>query len=103
MKVLLLIVSLVLFFGPLRRPLFGNGRARFSIPAMVGFIIGLGIVFFATCGLGVPSGVIILIGPLAGLVMACLFGAEIKRWCDQVFGPRQQQQPQRRPRQRPRQ
>ena len=100
MKVLLLIVFSVLFLGPLRRPLLRT--ARFSIPAMVGFVIGLGIVLFATCGLGVPSGVIILIGTLAGLVMACLFGAEIKRWCDQVFGPRQQQRPQRRPRQQPR-
>ena len=99
MKVLLLIVFSVLFLGPLRRPLLRT--ARFSIPAMVGFVIGLGIVLFATHGLGVPSGVIILIGPLAGLVMACLFGAEIKKWCEQVFGPRQQR-PQRRPRQQPR-
>jgi len=103
MKLLLLIVSLVLFFGPLRRPLFGNGRARFSIPALFGFLVCFVAIVVSATMAGVPPQMAILFGVPAAFLFAALFTAEISRWCNRVFGPRQQQRPQRRPRQQPRQ
>ena len=88
MSVFFLIIVLVLFLGPLRRPFLRN--ARFTIPATVGFFTGFGIIIMAARASGVLRGEVVLLGLLAAIVFACLFGEELKKLCDRVFGPKQQ-------------
>lgn len=90
MNVFILIVIIVFLLGPLRRPLLRS--ARFTIPAMVGFLVCFAIIVASATMGGAPSEVAVLFGLPAAFLFACLFGAEIKKWCDRVFGPRQQQQ-----------
>lgn len=90
MGVFLLIVLIVLLIGPLRRPLLHN--ARFSIPFIVGFLACFAAVFVSATMAGAPPQAVVLFGLPAAFLFACLFGAEIKKWCDGVFGPGQHQQ-----------
>lgn len=93
MSVLFLILLLVLFTGPFRRPLFGNGRARFSIPALFGFAASFAVIVVSATMAGVPPRMAALFGLLAAFLFAGLFAAEIGGWCNRVFGPRHQQPP----------
>lgn len=86
MSVFLLIVVIVLLVGPLRRPLLRN--ARFTVPALLIFLVSFAVIVASATMGGAPSQLAVLFG----LPAACLFGAEIKKWCDRIFGPRQQQQ-----------
>lgn len=83
MKILLLLLLLALFLGPLRRPYLRN--ARFSIPATVGAAGGLVLGFYLVGRAGAP--------PFLALVLAAAlgvsFGEAVAGWCDKVFGPRE--------------
>lgn len=85
MKSLLLITVIILCLGPLRR------NARFFIPAAFGLFIGFGVGFFAARMAGLPEGLAGLVGLATAIGLACSLGEAFKRWCDRVFGPRQQQ------------
>lgn len=91
MSVFFLIVLLILLLGPLRRSLLRH--ARFTVPAMIAFPVSFAIIYASATAGGAPSQAVVLFALPAAFLFACLFGAEIKRWCDRVFGPRQQQQP----------
>ena len=89
-SVLLLIVLIVLFLGPLRSPLFRNWR--FTVPATVGFVFGFGVGIFAARMARLPDAAVGLVGLTVAIGLACSLGGALKGWCDKVFGPRQQQQ-----------
>lgn len=95
MSVFFLIVLSILLLGPLRRPLLRPclRHARFTVPAMIAFPVSFAIIYASATAGGAPSQAVVLFALPAAFLFACLFGAEIKRWYDRVFGPRQQQQP----------
>lgn len=88
MGIVILIIVIVLFLGPLRRPYLRNGR--FTIPATIGLFIGLGIGGVVAQLAGLPPGLAGLVGLVTGIGLACSFGEGFKKWCDRVFGRREQ-------------
>lgn len=90
MSVFFLIVLIVLFLSPLRRPFFHHWR--FTVPATVGFIIGFGVGVFAARMARLPDAAAGLVGLVVAIGLACSLGGAFKGWCDRILGPRQQQQ-----------
>lgn len=90
MSVFFLIVLIVLFLGPLRSPFFRHWR--FTVPAAVGFVFGLGVGVFAAKMARLPDAAAGLVGLVVATGLAFSFGGAFKGWCDKVLGQGQQQQ-----------
>jgi len=87
-KTAIIIVAVVLFLGPLRRPYFRN--ARFTIPATFGGLAGFLLARYVVLQNNMPLPVMNAVLPLAvGFGMAWGTGETAKQWCDRVFGPRE--------------
>jgi len=87
MSTLFLIFLLLLILGPLRRPYFG--RARFTIPATIGLLVGLGIAAYVARAAGLPPLVAILLMLAIAGALSTSMGRASKEWLDRVFGPKE--------------
>jgi hypothetical protein len=88
MSIVFLIIVIVLFVGPLRRPFLRHGR--FTIPCMIGIFIGLGIGAAVALLAGLPEGLAGLVGIVTGIGLGCSLGEGFKNWCDRIFGIKEQ-------------
>ena len=88
MKTLLLIVILVLIFGPLRRPLLRH--IRFLLPAITGAVLGLGLGGYIIAKSGVQGPITILLPLTLAGGLAVTLGEGVKSWSDRVFGRKEQ-------------
>jgi hypothetical protein len=83
MRIVLLVI-VVLLFGPFRRPYLRH--ARFSIPATIGCLAGLWLGMSLAAKSGLP--------PIAAALLTCALaigfaiggGEAVKNWCDRLFG-----------------
>jgi hypothetical protein len=77
------LLLLALLAGPLRRPFLANWR--FTVPAVLGFALGLGISgFLAGYGLPIPGWLMLVVA----LFCAVDLGAVGKAWLDENVGAR---------------
>ena len=88
MRIVFLIIVIVLFVGPLRRPFLRHGR--FTIPAMIGLFIGSGIGGAVAILASLPPELGGLVGIVTGIGLGCSLGEGFKNWCDRIFGRREQ-------------
>ena len=84
MRLLLVIFVIALLVGPLRRPLLR--RATFTIPAIAGTIVGLGLGMFVAARAGIPGPMAALLGLGAAAAMGVSLGEAFKNWFDRTFG-----------------
>jgi len=88
MRTAIIIVAVLLFLGPLRRPYFRN--ARFTIPATFGALAGYLLARHVVVQNNMPTPVMNAVLPLAiAAAMALGVGETAKEWCDRVFGRRE--------------
>lgn len=84
MRLLLPLVVIALFVGPLRRPILRD--ARFTIPAIAGGIAGLLLGSFLATMAGLPPPLAGLVSLVAAGALALNLGEASKDWFDRVFG-----------------
>lgn len=88
METLVLIVVIIFFLGPLRRPFCRHGR--FTIPFTVGLFIGFGVGGLLAQAAGLPPELAALVGLVMGISLGSSLGQGFKNWCDGVFGKKEQ-------------
>ena len=87
MRILLVVIVVVLLLGPFRRPYLRH--ARFSIPATIGCLAGLGLGMSLAAKSGLPPVAATLLMFSLAFGFAIGGGEAVKNWCDKVFGKRE--------------
>lgn len=88
METLVLIVVIILFLGPLRRPFLRH--SRFTIPFTIGLFIGFGVGGLLAEAAGLPPELAAFVGLVMGIGFGCSLGETISNWCQRVFGRKEQ-------------
>jgi len=86
MRSLLILLLLALVLGPLRRPLLRH--ARFTVPAIIGGILGLALGCFLATRAGLPPLFAALLVLVVAGALAMHLGEACKNYIDRIFGPR---------------
>ena len=82
----ILIVLLELFLGPLRRPYLRH--ARYTVPATIGALLGLGIGSYVGRRASMPPPHTAVLAMVMAIGLATSFGQAFKSWYDHTFGPK---------------
>ena len=89
MRTLLLLATIALLLGPLRRPITKPllvTHTRFTVPALVGGIAGFLLGAYVAALAGLPPPFPLLVSLMTAAALAVNLGEASKDWFDRTFG-----------------